>query len=149
MTSLDWMFDDYPFLGFETGAAPAQRCTFIFTRTDAKPPDWTGDRTISGDRVPGSNRTLSMDMGAEPLTLTTGLMFVDAAMYQRFRAMRKTAGTLRMNAGYTMWPGRTVQIIDRLYTEFDAVLIVSIADPTFDLAKHVHCTAVFQREDPS
>lgn len=156
MSAVDPIFDSFPHLGFETGDAPEQRCQFVFTRSDPKPNDWDGDRTISSDRVPGSNRTLSMDMGAEPLTLTTSLMFVDAGMYQRFRAMRVDPvtkklipGTLRMNAAYTMWPGRTLQILNRLYTEFDNVLIRSIAGQTFDLTKHVHCTVVFEREDLS
>jgi len=144
----DPIFDDFPELGFETGeGATKQRCQFVFTRTDAKPNDWTGNDVIVEDKIPGGERTLRQNIGSELLTLTTGLMFRDAEMYHRFRQMRRSAGTLRMNAAWTMWPSRTVQMIDHLYTEFDNVSVRSIDDPTFDLSKSVHCTVVFTRQD--
>ncbi|MGB3329287.1 MAG: hypothetical protein WBA46_10060 [Thermomicrobiales bacterium] len=147
------IFDAFPHIGWETGPSDAEKVYFVFVRNDAKPVDWQGGRTIISDRIPGGPRSLTMDLGAKPLLLETSLLFADAATFQKFWRLCDRPGLLRMNADWTVWPGRAptpVPIVGRDYVEFPGVVVVSLPSRvTFDVYGAVHCDVTFQREDTS
>lgn len=121
---------------------------FVMIRSNAQPNDWQGGRKLVQDDIPGSGRVLTQDLGPQPLTLATGLVFANRAMFQRFWQVQNQTGTLRMNADWTMHePDRTTHFHGVDYAEFDNVIITSVSGLTFDLAKRPQCDVVFQRED--
>lgn len=147
----DRIFNKTNAIGFITGTEPSDYSYFLFANSRrGGMPDWQTSRTRIADRVPGSNRTLRQDMGAEPMRLEAELLFRDDAAFMRFMANRTKVGTLRMNRRYTVWPAdREVQINGHVYAEFDNVYVVS--DPSgirTDFRRATICRVVFEREEP-
>lgn len=147
----DPIFDKYPHLGWEVGPSDAEKVYFVFSRREAEPIDWQGGIDLVSDRIPGSNRTLYMDMGAQPLRLETRLIFPNKAAFRKFWRLSRTPGLLRMNAAYTVWPGRTpnpVRIAGRDYVEFPDTIVTELpTEATPDLKGGVHCAVTFERRD--
>lgn len=147
----DPIFGDHPLRGWEVGPSDAEKVYFAFSRTDAEPVDWQGERDIPSRRIPGSNRTLYQDMGAQPLRLATRIILPNEAAYRKFWGLCDRTGLLRMNADYSVWPGRApnpVRIAGQDYVEFpDVVVAVWPSKMTFDARGAVHCDVTFERED--
>lgn len=145
------IFGSFPHIGFIVGESEEEQAFFVFERDQPKPIDWGGGRDVTSKRIPGGPRTLYTDMGALPLRLETGVMFRDAAMFQRFWRIHNQVGTLRMNADWTAWPGQSpspVRIAGRDYVEFANVVIAEPPGaPVPDSRGVMHCTVVFERED--
>lgn len=84
------LLDKYPHLGWEVGPSDAEKVYFVFS------PGGRADRLagrgidLVSDRIPGSNRTLYMDMGAQPLRLETRLIFPNKAAFRKFWRLSRT-----------------------------------------------------------
>jgi hypothetical protein len=144
------VFRRAPLLGWHvtTDEAEPLFVPVVFWR-DGRPVDWQGGRILVADQVPGSSRVLVQDMGAGPLTLTTNLLFQDAAIFHRFRRYTDRTGTLTMNGVWTIHePDRTEHWGGVDYAHFDAVPVMSLGAQTFDMARRPMLEGVvFQRED--
>lgn len=145
--SADMIFRRAPWIGFTVGT---DFVPFVLTRSSKYPNDWQGGRKLIQDEIPGSGRVLTQDLGPMPLTFATGVLFENRDRFQRFWALQNQTGMLRMNREWTMYaPDRERHEHGVDYAEFDDVLILSVSNITFDLAKRPQCDVLFQREDTS
>lgn len=145
-----WLFD-VAVTGFFTGTTAETFCEFAFAHRNGAYNDWQPSSVRVTDHIPGGNRILRQHLGAGPMQLATDLMFRDQWAWQRFLANRHLAGTLRMRADRTVYaPTRYVSILETSVAEFDGVTVVS--DPSGvrpDTNGVVHCSIVFEREEPA
>lgn len=145
------VFLNMPYLGFEIGTSPYEKVHYVFWRKAAAFDDWQEARRLVTFDLPGGS-TRYQDMGNGDWELKTGAWFRSAADYQRFLAISRQPGVLRMNADYTMHRdlGRDLQnqvkvIVGRRYAEFDNVRVLDVTNQSFDNDGGVRCEVVYRR----
>jgi hypothetical protein len=145
------IFDAAPLLGFEVGPFPSQQARYVFWRRDAAFHDWQELGQVREIRIAGGNSRYQTPppSGYE---LKTGAWFRCREDFQRFLALSRQRGTLRMNADYTMHRDysrpenqQVIVKVNRRYAEFDNVTVLAIKDQTFDNDGGVRCEVTYRR----